>query len=139
MKFALFATLVGVALIGCGREVGQQGPQGAPGLQGSQGTTGPQGPAGSCSVRQNGTSVVITCNDGTEAEIPELEPIQLCPGSPSYPAHFIEVAYCIGGQLYGVYSANGGFMTMLPPGAYTSNGIGSACNFTVSAGCKVSQ
>ena len=63
-----------------------QGPQGVPG------PIGPQGPVG---------------NPGTT-----LTPIQLCPGTDSYPATFLEYAFCIDGQLYGVYSASGGFMSL---------------------------
>lgn len=65
--------------------------------------------------------------------------VQLCPGVPSYPGVFVEVGVCISNQLYGVYSIPNAFFTLLPPGNYTSSGIGSACNLTVKAGCIVTH
>ncbi len=72
---------------------------------------------------------------GTPGQV--VQPVQLCPGTPSYPSTFIEVAFCVDSQLWAVYSANGGFMTQLPPGNYSSNGIGSSCSFTVGANCQI--
>ena len=67
-----------------------------------------------------------------------ITPIQLCPNvKPTYPTTFPEVAFCIDDTLYAVYSANDGFLTSLPLGAYTSNAIGSACNFVVGANCSI--
>ncbi len=65
--------------------------------------------------------------------------IRLCPDAPSYPSVFVEYAICVQDQLYGVYSANGGFLSLLPPGAYYSNAIGSACDLTVGPHCAVSH
>lgn len=96
-------------LVGCG-----QGPHGDRGSDGSPGTAG-----------INGTS-------GTVVSV-----LQLCLGTPSYPSTFIEDAVCINNQLYAVYSTNGGFLTQLTPGAYSSNAVGSRCNFTVLPGCII--
>lgn len=63
--------------------------------------------------------------------------VKLCPGTTTYPSIFIEVAFCVGGKLYGTYSANGGFSTELPPGTYSSNAIGSSCNFTILSNCII--
>lgn len=110
--------------------VGPQGPQGnqgntgatgSQGPQGNQGAVGPQGPQGNPGAP--GTSITV---------------VQFCPGHvPSYPSTFPEVGLCIAGNLYGVYSKNDGFLVYMPPGAYRSEGLGSTCNFTVTAGCQV--
>jgi hypothetical protein len=56
--------------------------------------------------------------------------VQLCPGTSNY-GTFVEFAILVGSKLYAVYSDHGGFLTYLAPGNYSSNGIGSACSFTV--------
>src|ERR1700677_3386138 len=87
---------------------------------GQQGPPGPQGPEG------------ISTYDA--------QPIQFCGNAtPSYPTTFPEVGLCIQGQLYAVYSANDGFLALIPPGNYESNAIGSACNFTVGPGCAIAD
>lgn len=89
-----------------------QGPQGVSGNNGTNGTNGVPG-----------TTFTI---------------VQFCPNVvPTYPTTFPEVGFCIQGSLYAVYSANDGFLTEIVPGTYTSNAIGSACNFTVSSNCTV--
>lgn len=93
----------------CDGAVGQPG----------QSIVGPVGPAGT---------------DGKDATPVTLVP--LCPGIPTYPTVFVEYGLCLGNQLWAVYSANGGFLALLPDGAYQSNGIGSQCNFTIT-GCTV--
>lgn len=98
---------------GVAGEVGQQGAAGTPGLNGSDGQNG-----------QDATPVTV---------------VQLCPGVTTYASVFVEVALCLNGSLYGVYSANGGFLTYLPPGAYNSNAIGSACSLVVGDNCEVSN
>lgn len=99
-----------------------------------QGPAGPKGDTGSAG--QDGQSIVgpagLNGADGTQITI-----VQLCPGTSNY-GTFVEVAECINGKLYGVYSANGGFLAYLANGSYTSDGIGSACNLTVN-GCTVSH
>lgn len=99
--------------------VGLTGPSGATGPQGTPGLVGPQGPAGLA---------------GTQFEF-----VQLCPGTTSYPNVFIELGMCVNGDLYGVYSANGGFYTYFPPGHYSSNAIGSACNLVIGPNCSVTH
>jgi len=98
------------------------GPKGDTGDKGDSGKDGAQGPAGDVGPR------------GADGEIATV--VQLCPGSSNYGV-FIEVALCINGVLYGVYSDHGGFMTYLAPGNYYSNGIGSACNFKVVTSCTI--
>lgn len=98
---------------------GPAGPQGSPGPKGSPGPTGPQGPAGA-----NGT--VITT-------------VQFCPGTVSYPTTFPEFGLCINNTIFGVFSANGGFLAELPPGVYNSNAVGSSCTFTIGTNCKITH
>jgi len=77
---------------------------------------------------------MISCPDGTTSLISNgtiITPIQFCPGSPNYPNSFPEVGFKFGTSIYAVYSANDGFMTLIPPGLYQSNAIGSNCTFTV--------
>lgn len=65
--------------------------------------------------------------------------VQLCPGTTTYPSTFVEVAFCIQGNLYATYSANGGFSTQLVPGSYNSSTAGSSCTFVVVEGCTVTN
>lgn len=95
----------------CAAKIGPTGPQGLQGATGSNGT------------------------DATPVTV-----VQLCPGvTPSYPDTFPEYAVCIKDNLYGVYSANGGFLAELPPGTYLSQGLNSICTVVVQAHCVVSQ
>ena len=67
-------------------------------------------------------------------------PIQLCSTcTPSYPSTFPEVVFCYSGNLYGTYSANGGFSSELPPGQYSSDGVNCSCTVTIGPNCQVSQ
>lgn len=93
------------------------------GLAGKDGSRGEQGPPGN-----TGPAGI----DGLPAKV-----VNLCPGVTSYPGVFVEVALCLNSRLYGVYSANGGFLTELIPGSYSSNAIGSACNLVVHDNCVV--
>jgi hypothetical protein len=107
-----------------------------------------QGPAGvngtngyGCTVSQVGVSdiapdggALISCTNGTSSLLLNgtiIQPVQFCPGTPNYPAVFPEVGFKINNQIYAVYSLNNGFLTLLTPGYYSSNAVGSACNFTV--------
>lgn len=119
IKFVLAVALICfiVGFSSCGKQ-GIPGPRGEPGATGAQGDVGPQGPAG--------------------ADALPVTVVQLCPGVTTYPATFVEVAFCIGGTLYATYSTHGGFSTELPPGTYSSNAVGSSCTFTVIDGCEVS-
>lgn len=92
---------------------------GATGATGNTGTTGSQGTAGT-----NATPVTI---------------VQFCKGTTVYPSAFLEVGLLINGTIYGVYSVNGGFFSPLPPGSYSSNAVGSSCNFTINANNTVSN
>jgi predicted small lipoprotein YifL len=129
MKF-MITVLMALTLAACGK----QGPAGSPGAQGPKGDKGDQGDVGSPGMPGQDGSDGQPGAPGTVVQF-----VQLCPGTPSYPSTFIEYAVCVENKLYAVYSANGGFLTYLPPGAYQSNAIGSACNFTVGANCQVSQ
>lgn len=110
MKNLLLAVTVALIFTACGKD-------GINGLNGQNGATGTNGIDG-----VNPTSVVS---------------VPLCSDTPSYPSVFVEYGICIDNQLYAVYSANGGFLTLLTPGAYTSNAIGSSCNFSVASDCQV--
>ena len=101
--------LCALLLSACG-----QGPQGIPGKDGLSAPLGPQLP------------------DGTP-----VTPVQFCPNTTTYPTTFSEVAFCINNNLYAVYSANDGFLTLIPPGTYNSNGINSTCTFQVLPNCMV--
>jgi len=136
MKKLLIATLL---LSGCHSYypsrglTGYQGAVGAPGVDGSPGV--------SCTVSQVPSGALIECPT-SQALVYNgtlVKPVQFCPGTPTYPSKFIENGFVIGNTLYAVYSANGGFMAAIPPGYYTSNGIGSSCNFTVNADLTVSN
>lgn len=76
---------------------------------GPKGETGPQGPPGT--------------------DLNPIKIVQFCPGSTNYPTTFAEIGFCINNSLYAVYSYSNGFLTLIPPGTYTSNAIGSNCNF----------
>lgn len=99
---------------------------GAIGPVGETGATGQQGNPGI-----NGTN-------GTNAT--PITAIQFCSNvTPVYSSHFPEFGLCLGGSLYGVYSQNGGFLALLPPGTYYSNGINASCTFTIGPNCEVIQ
>lgn len=142
MKYVIVCLVLG--LVGCkGKSgdsiVGQRGQVGAIGV------VGPQGPAGNDGTNgvdgQNGTNgsngldgaVGPKGEDGTV-----ITPIQFCPNVvPTYPSTFPESGLCINGNIFAVYSANDGFLALIPPGVYSSNAIGSSCTFTVLANCQI--
>lgn len=98
---------------------GVDGTNGADGGIGPMGPVGPVGPAGT-----NATPITV---------------VQFCPNVvPTYPSKFPEYGLVINGSIFGVYSANGGFLALLPPGDYHSNAIGSSCNFRINADATVS-
>lgn len=82
-------------------------------------------------------------NDGSDGQdgvdATPVTIVTLCPGVTSYPGVFVEVAVCLQGNLYAVYSVPNAFLTYIPPGNYTSNGIGSSCNLTVHPNCVVTH
>lgn len=157
-----------LATAGCAGNVGAPGPAGQAGPQGLTGTTGAQGLRGTdgspglgCSVTSIQASDVapaggslIQCGDGTQSLVLDgtngldgqdgtpgtvVTPIQFCPGAGSYPDTFPEVGFCLGGNLYAVYSANGGFLTEVLPGTWSSDGINASCTFTVAPSCVVTN
>lgn len=136
------------------------GSDGAMGPQGPKGDTGSQGaPGSSCTVTTvapedsapNGGSL-ISCLDGSQSLVLNgtngsngsngtsgtiVTPVKFCSGTSSYPSTFPEYGFCLSGNLYAVYSTHGGFLTLIPPGVYDSNAVGSKCTFTVKANCVV--
>lgn len=121
---AVIVTL-SVTTQGCGKAPkGDTGVAGKDGQStvGATGSQGPVGPQGAPGVDAHPVTVV-----------------KLCPATTVYSTTFTEVAFCIDGSLYAVYSANGGFESLIPPGTYSSNGINSSCTFTVHANCEVTQ
>lgn len=156
-KKLLILIILSFIQVSCGKpDPGPQGipgPVGSPGPIGAAGSQGPQGPQGvpgtSCTIttvqvsssNPNGGSL-IKCPDGTSSLVINgtiITPIQLCPGPVSYPSSFPEFGYCIHNILYAVYSVNGGFLTEIPSGTYSSSGVGVTCTFTVSANCGVTN
>lgn len=118
MQESLIAAVM-VVLVSLASCRGEEGPAGKQGPTGPQGQTGPAGQTG--------------------APAPKVNAVQLCPGvEPTYPTVFPEVAFCIDGVLYGTYNANTSYqyLAALPDGAYTSDGQGAPCSFTI-AGCTV--
>lgn len=115
-KVGLVLLTIAFVMAACSKIESQAGPAGRAGNDGAPGATGPRG--------ADGTTITL---------------VQLCPGVTTYPGVFVELAECINNKLYGVYSANNGFLTELPPGRYSSNAIGSACNLTIEANCIVTQ
>jgi hypothetical protein len=86
------------------------------------GKSGPAGPEGSPGV------------DATEPT-----PVQLCPGTTSFPNTFCEVLFCYQGNLYGTYSSAAAFSTEVPPGQYNSIGLNCSCTVTIGPNCQVTQ
>lgn len=130
----------GLSIIGAAGANGQDGQ----GCQVTAVASSPVAPNGGSLISCPATSsLVLNGTNGTAGAAGSpgtvITSIQLCPGVPVYPSKFIEVAFCMNEQLYGVYSANGGFITLLPPGAYASNGINSSCNFTIGNNCSVAH
>lgn len=110
-----------------------QGPRGS---EGKPGAVGASGPAGSTGAQGEAGRDGLNGSDGQDASPVTIVP--LCPGVSNYGA-FVEVGICLNGSLYGVYSDHGRFMTLLAPGHYSSNAIGSACNLTVGPNCTVTH
>ena len=112
--------LLTLLLSSCG-----QGPKGDPGQDGAPGQQGPAGLQGAQG------------NAGVDATPVTL--VQFCKGMTHYPDTFCEVGFCIGGNLYATYSANGGFSSEILPGSWESKGINCSCIFTVTTNCGVVQ
>lgn len=116
-----------------------------------------------CTVKSTDSGSVISCPDGSRSFVSngvngqdgqngingvngtngqdgtQVTPIKFCTESASYPARFPEYGLCLNDSLYAVYSANGGFLALLPEGNYSSNAIGSACSFKVKAHCQIER
>lgn len=117
---------------------GAAGATGSQGVAGQNGTNGVNGQNGSNGVDgQNGSNGQDGAPGANGIDATPVTIVPLCPGVSNH-AVFVEIGICLGGKLYGVYSANGGFMTYLADGAYSSNAIGSACNLVIT-GCVVSH
>jgi hypothetical protein len=132
----------GAMLVGCVQtERGFPGEPGAPGVAGPAGRDGVDGANGrdgaDGSNGQDGADGTDGRDglDGINGTLVSV--VNLCPGETVYPSVFVEVAFCISGKLYATYSSHGGFSTEIPPGRYTSNTVGSRCDFTVLANCEV--
>jgi hypothetical protein len=127
MKRLLLLLMISIsACKGNQGSVGPQGPVGIPGETGPQGAIGPAGTNGINGANgSNGTVITV---------------VQFCPGvDPSYPSTFPEVGLCINNNIYAVYSANDGFLTLITPGLYESNAVGSSCTFTVGDNCEITN
>lgn len=141
--------LVAILLAGCQGPRGYTivGPQGTPGIQGQSGQPGQD--ALPCTAFKASGVTTIACPGSPPVSVLDglngapgtvITPIQFCPGvTPIYPLSFPEYGLVINGQIYGVYSQNGGFLALLPPGTYNSNAVGSSCDFTINADNTISN
>jgi hypothetical protein len=160
--FFILVVMSAFLLTGCGK-TGSQGATGGVGAPGQAATitespaTALECPTGGVdlTITQNATTAVYSvCNGSAGQSIvgptgPQGNPgtdatpvtvVQFCSGvTPTYPSNFPEYGICLGGNLYGVYSANDGFLAELPPGEYSSDGINASCTFTIQPNCVVSQ
>lgn len=127
--------------LGLAGKDGKDGAQGNAGTNGADGATGAQGAQGEKGdkgdIGETGAQGVAGNNGQNGADGTQITVVQLC-GScvGAYPAVFPEIGLCMGGKLFGVYSANGGFLVEINNGAYNSQGINCSCSFTVN-GCTV--
>lgn len=91
----------------------------------------------------NGIALVQLPKDGKDGtngtNATPVTMVQLCPSNfiPTYPSVYPEYALCINGNLYAVYSIPNAFLTILPTGNYTSNGINASCTFTIKPNCVI--
>lgn len=125
--------IVALLFVGCGPAmvlVPIPGPSGTPGQNGTKGDTGSQGAKGDQGAQGN---------PGIDASA-SVYTVQLCRTcTPAYPSTFPEIGICIKNQLYGAYSIPGAFLTLIPPGTYSSVGISCSCTVVVSPNCVVSN
>ncbi len=129
----------------CNGATGAQGPQGATGNTGAVGNTGDTGQTGA--KGDTGAQGPVGSKGDTGAQGPKgdagqagsvVTPVQFCPNiKAAYPSYFPESGLCINNHMYGVYSANGGFLALLPPGRYSSDGINASCAFEILVNCEV--
>lgn len=154
LKFVMLI-LSGLVMLAC---AGPTGPVGATGAQGVPGAAVLGGSSCSAQTIQASDAApngggLVTCTDGStvlllngtngaqgQQGIVPFTPIEFCPGTIAvYPSVFPEYGFLINGSVYGVYSTNGGFLTVLPPGVYNSNAVGSACTFTINSDGTVTE
>lgn len=138
LELLVVGVVLGVTLCLLSSLMGCRGPEGRQGIsvvgpKGDTGNTGANGATGATGV--NGTNGT---NGTNGADATPVTVVNLCPGVSNYGV-FVETAICLNGNLYAVYSIPNAFMTLIAPGNYTSAGIGSACNLTVSPGCIVTH
>lgn len=135
-------------ITGCGRcgsvscnTPSPPGPMGSVGIQGQVGAgctivsipANVNAPNGGATIQcGNSQSLILNGTNGTV-----ITAIQFCPGSTIYPSTFPEIGFCINNNIYAVYSANGGFLTEVVPGNYSSDGINASCSFTVNPNCQI--
>jgi hypothetical protein len=96
-------------------------------------------PVPNCTVVQTNSNVTISCENGS-VTFPlgtVITIVQFCPGDTNYPSEFDEIGFCINNNIYAVYSVNDGFLSLVPPGVYSSNGIDASCTFTITANCGI--
>jgi hypothetical protein len=123
---------------------GPSGPQGPVGEKGRDGSDcgaypiqGSMAPNGGALIRcDNGTdAIILNGSDGQNGSPGTVvAPIKFCHAScaaTSYPNNFPEVGFKIDGKIWAVYSKNGGFLTEIVPGRYSSQGVGCSCTFVV--------
>lgn len=147
MKKVVCMLLLTLFLGGCGDQISSLAIKGDPGIAGKDGTNGQDGANGADGAPGEkgdkgdigATGATGAKGDKGDAGTPgtTVEVVQLC-GScvGAYPNVFPEIGLCMNGKLYGVYSANDGFLVFLPNGAYHSKGINCECNLVIS-GCTV--
>jgi Collagen triple helix repeat (20 copies) len=138
MKYLVLSMMLMCACRGPRGDQGVQGNTGAVGQTGATGSTGAAGANGQSIVGPQGPAGINGTNGTNGTNATPVTVVQFCPNdTPTYPSTFPEYGICLSGQLYGVYSANGGFLALLPPGQYISNAIGSTCTFTIQANCII--
>lgn len=113
----------GVSIAGPKGDQGEPGVAGSPGPQGSPGPIGVQGTPGVPGQDASGVTAV-----------------PLCTGQTVYPTSFAEYGLCIGNNLFGIYwDGTNAWLTMLPPGNYTSTSTSVPCTLTIGASCSVTH
>jgi hypothetical protein len=67
--------------------------------------------------------------------------VQFCTGyTTTYPSVFPEFGFCINSQIYAVYwDGKNAWEGEIVPGYYDSTSTSAPCDFTVSAGCEVTD
>lgn len=138
---------LGLSMAACAGPKGEQGIVGEKGPAGASGLNCTVSNVSSSDVAPNGGALVqcpdnqvLLLNGANGAAGTVVTPLQFCPdSSASYPSTFPEFGFKINGAIYAVYSANGGFLSLLSPGTYSSNGINSSCTFTVNTDATISN